>query len=296
MWNRFFSLLVIPQDKQENVRKFKIPWLLFLGACVFVLLLGVGLGYVYFQVFFTNKNWKKIDVLNQEVLGNQTKIENYQTNLLSSFIQIEELQNIHTELLQKSGFSLGNSPGVSILRKLKTSSKTEEEQAEKEGILSIIKKEEQEKNTSNPYSASIVNSLQELHNPSLVLPNRLPVQGLIVGEYGAMENNFYPNLLVVQGLLISMQDAKTVILPLAGVVSDVGIFEQTGGYFIEVYHGFGVKTIYVNLKKQNFQVGDRLSTGEDLGLVEHNSISNSALLYYQILLYGIPQNPLRNLQ
>ena len=283
MWDKFFSILVIPQDKQQNVYKFKIRWAVFLlASCLVVLSLGLLL-YMYFQVFFISRSWKDLSSLEEESGKNQEQVKLYKKELLDAMIAADSLRIGQNDVLIQSNLSQSAKPASNNAKQL-------EAQAAKDGILSIIS--DVVKKNESISLLQLVNYFNNPPNPIASFPQKLPLKGMLVSSFGTTDNPFFPSLVPVQGVLIASKESSKVLAPLAGIVSDLGSSEHTSGFFLEVYHGSGVKTLYSGLKSLQWEIGDEITENEVLGELDYNEVVVGGLLYYQILLYGVPQNPM----
>ncbi|MBI2236086.1 MAG: M23 family metallopeptidase [Magnetospirillum sp.] len=70
---------------------------------------------------------------------------------------------------------------------------------------------------------------------------------------------------------------------------------RRGGYgrMVEVDHGFGVRTRYGHLAALRVHRGQRVADGQLVGLVGSSGRSTGVHMHYEVVVGGIPRNPMR---
>ncbi|WP_432563719.1 M23 family metallopeptidase [Kineococcus sp. SYSU DK003] len=92
--------------------------------------------------------------------------------------------------------------------------------------------------------------------------------------------NFYP---------ASQEEGKSILASRGGTVVGSGYATNTGyGNFIEIDHGGGWHTFYAHLASRSVRVGDRVTTGQKIGVVGHTSAKANLQthLHYEQRLNG----------
>lgn len=67
------------------------------------------------------------------------------------------------------------------------------------------------------------------------------------------------------------------------------------GNMIEINHGGGLTTVYAHLSRINVQRGDRVSVGQQIGLMGSTGVSTGSHLHFEVRRWGTPVNPLNYL-
>lgn len=80
----------------------------------------------------------------------------------------------------------------------------------------------------------------------------------------------------------------------SGVVIYAG-WHGSYGRKVMVYHGFGYTTVYAHLSRIYVSVGDEVEQGEVIGIMGNTGNSTGSHLHYEVLVDGIPQNPMEYL-
>lgn len=128
-------------------------------------------------------------------------------------------------------------------------------------------------------------------SPSVSITKRrgrlpLPVVGDLVGRYG--EN--LPSGLTRKGIDIAARGGSQVVATYEGKVAFAGKFRGYGQLLI-IDHGDGYHTLLAGMARIDMTAGQRVSTGEPVGLMG-NEGDNRPILYVELRRKGQPINPL----
>ncbi|MBN2073112.1 MAG: peptidoglycan DD-metalloendopeptidase family protein [Actinobacteria bacterium] len=83
--------------------------------------------------------------------------------------------------------------------------------------------------------------------------------------------------------------------PIYAAASGVVIFDGWHGNYgrkIIVYHGFGYTTVYAHLSKMLVSTGDEVEKGQQIATMGNTGNSTGPHLHYEVLVDGIPTNPM----
>ena len=95
-----------------------------------------------------------------------------------------------------------------------------------------------------------------------------------------------------EGLDIAARMSSEVIAPADGIVIRGG--RSFGlGVLLEIDHGYGVVTRYGHNSKNLVKVGDHVKRGQVISYVGNTGRSTGPHVHYEVLLNGIPVNPMR---
>ena len=118
----------------------------------------------------------------------------------------------------------------------------------------------------------------------------IPVQGLMSSEFGVRRfiNNEPRNR--HSGMDIAAPEGTEVITPLSGEVIISSNFFYKGNV-IYVNHGAGLVSSYSHLSKLEVKKGDKIKTGDIIGLVGQTGRVTGPHLHWEVYLMGVPINP-----
>ncbi|MBL0691383.1 MAG: M23 family metallopeptidase [SAR324 cluster bacterium] len=282
MFSSFFTALFIPGDKQSEARRYKINWIwIFLTIPILAGIIYFVFS-MYYQVFWVKQDFNRLDDLNRKNFERKDIINYYLERSIDSYIEFDRLEMMHQGLLSyiydpyKSNNSINNE-----LELLKI--------AKDKGLLAAIDADYVEGVKNYKYN-KFDDYLKEPHNPKEITPRLWPVKGFVVGEFGSIGNQFLGSGDQSIGILLGTKKGGSVVASANGVVFDAGISGAQGGV-VEIFHGLGFVSRYSNLKNIVVKQGDRVKGGQKLATAHARPGLGISYLYYQIFLYGIPQDP-----
>lgn len=152
-----------------------------------------------------------------------------------------------------------------------------------ESILSKTVKTQQKEKTPIDYTLS---GMFEQNKGKLPWP---VAKGVVVGKYGVHYHPVYKNLKLPEnnGIDISTSKNAEVLCVFDGVVKQI-IMMPGYNQCVLVQHG-NYFTFYCKLKKVNIKNGDKVTTGEPIGIL--NEEGNTSELHFQIWKGTTKQNP-----
>jgi septal ring factor EnvC (AmiA/AmiB activator) len=152
-----------------------------------------------------------------------------------------------------------------------------------ESILSKTVKTQQKEKTPIDYTLS---GMFEQNKGKLPWP---VAKGVVVGKYGVHYHPVYKNLKLPEnnGIDISTSKNAEVLCVFDGVVKQI-IMMPGYNQCVLVQHG-NYFTFYCKLKKVNVKNGDKVTTGEPIGIL--NEEGNTSELHFQIWKGTTKQNP-----
>jgi septal ring factor EnvC (AmiA/AmiB activator) len=115
---------------------------------------------------------------------------------------------------------------------------------------------------------------------------RLPVSGTVVTSFSEPDNFGAPS----QGIDIEAREGAVVVAPMGGVVRFAGHFKNYGNMVI-LEHEKGWHSLIAGLKKIDTVVGQSVSVGEPLGILNKSSDGRRSRLYYELRQNGKAVNP-----
>jgi len=91
---------------------------------------------------------------------------------------------------------------------------------------------------------------------------------------------------------VATRQGTPIIAPAAGVVVEIGKAEAPGR-FVRLDHGFGYQTYYAHLEDVVVKKGQQVKRGQMIATVGNTGRSTGPHLHYEVLVKGLPVNPLR---
>lgn len=131
--------------------------------------------------------------------------------------------------------------------------------------------------------------LLDVKTVDTVKPDIWPVIGLITSDYGwrrmGRVKEFHP------GIDISVPYSTPVSVASDGRVIYAGWLSGYGKTVI-VYHGYGFVTLYAHLSDISVDYGEKVVKGQIIGKVGMTGRTTGPHLHYEVIRYGIRQNPI----
>ncbi len=123
-------------------------------------------------------------------------------------------------------------------------------------------------------------------------PSIWPTRGWLSSRFGYRISPFTGQKEFHKGIDISTRMNAPVVAPANGVVTRVR-WDHGYGRILTISHGNGLVTRYAHLNKVLVKRGQYVKRGETIALVGNTGRSTGPHLHYEVLLNGLPVNPLR---
>jgi murein DD-endopeptidase MepM/ murein hydrolase activator NlpD len=122
------------------------------------------------------------------------------------------------------------------------------------------------------------------------IPAGFPTTGRITSKFGA---RFGPSGRFERhtGWDIATATGTPVTVTAPGIVETAGWTNIGYGFHIVVNHGYGYRTLYGHLSRVLVNVGQRVTTGQRIGLVGSTGYSSGPHLHYEVRIGGVPVSP-----
>jgi murein DD-endopeptidase MepM/ murein hydrolase activator NlpD len=134
--------------------------------------------------------------------------------------------------------------------------------------------------------------LEEQKSLLACTPSLAPTNGWYSSGFGYRISPFTNKREFHKGLDIATRIGTPIIAPADGLVVSVGR-EGNYGRMIAINHGYNMKTRYGHLHKYRVKKGDRVKRGQIIAEVGKTGRCTGPHLHYEVLLSGVPVNPLR---
>jgi len=123
-------------------------------------------------------------------------------------------------------------------------------------------------------------------------PSIRPTDGWFSSGFGYRISPFTNRREFHKGIDMATRIGTPIIAPADGLV--VSVAREGGlGNMVAINHGYNLKTRYGHLSKFRIKKGQHVKRGQIIGEVGNTGRSTGAHLHYEVLLNGVPVNPLR---
>jgi len=297
MPKKSWTILVVPHD-EIRVRRLKISYWLVAAALTlsFTFLAGVG----YLTVVSLNKEYNHLKLINlqlenqlltQKLTGVEQKISGL-TQRISGlmdenqvFRRIAGLDLLDNEVREVGvgGAYIGNYDELFELN----STAARQLYQQQDQVDALLRKSDLIKQSLDEAITSMQSSADKWsHHPSI-----MPTKGYISSFFGRREHPIYHNSQYHNAIDISTRMGEPIVVPADGRV--VMSKHQVGyGLTVVVDHGYGIVTKYAHLSKSNVRVGQEVKRGDLIAFVGQSGITTGPNLHYEVVVNGVPQNPL----
>ncbi len=134
--------------------------------------------------------------------------------------------------------------------------------------------------------------LLEKRLASLMVPNSRPVDGPLGSGFGFRSDPFTGRAALHTGLDFPADIGTPIQAAAGGVVLGVE-HHPAYGLMVELDHGRGLVTRYAHASKAMVKTGDLVKRGQVIAQVGTSGRSTGPHLHFEVLVDGVPQNPLR---
>lgn len=120
----------------------------------------------------------------------------------------------------------------------------------------------------------------------------LPVEGRLVGEYGAKRMAGEEFLWSHKGVDLKAPESTPVLSANSGevILAEKGFYLH--GKTVMIDHGQGVSTIYLHLKAIDVEKGEKVGKGQIIGRVGETGLAAGPHLHWGLYIHGVPVDPL----
>lgn len=138
----------------------------------------------------------------------------------------------------------------------------------------------------------LVDFLEEQRLVMLSTPTIWPVRGWVSSKFGFRTSPFSGRRVFHEGLDIAARYGLDVKATAKGIVVFAG--DKAGyGNVVTIDHGYGYMTRYGHNSSLTVKVGDKVDKGDVIAKVGSTGRSTGPHVHYEVLVNGIPVNPLK---
>lgn len=110
-------------------------------------------------------------------------------------------------------------------------------------------------------------------------------------DYGIRKSPFGGEQQFHKGIDMAAPEGTKVYACKAGAVISTVYMDKTFGNYIVIKHPNGLTSIYAHLSKIQVENGEKVTTGQQIGLVGHTGMATGPHLHFEIRQNGQPANP-----
>ena len=123
-------------------------------------------------------------------------------------------------------------------------------------------------------------------------PTFWPVRGYITKRFSAAGGE--RDSLFHAGIDLAVERGTPVRAAAAGYVTD-SAWNDTYGYYVQIDHGYGIKTLYAHADMLVVIMGERVAQGQTIAYSGNTGRSTAPHLHFQVLQNNVPVDPLKYL-
>jgi murein DD-endopeptidase MepM/ murein hydrolase activator NlpD len=237
-------------------------------------------------------NYKEVELANLE---KKTKEIETKTKILESYLEeVEDLDRMVRDITGKGGY--GEEVAV-YSSDLSSNIKFEEDKDEiyyyisdqEEGWDDIDALLDDLLNKAPELSEILSEDKQNMEDHIYLMehtPGMWPTWGTITSLFGEKRRGY-----THKGLDIANSTGTNIQATASGVVIYAG-WHGNYGKKVMIYHGFGYTTTYAHLSNFYVSVGDEVKQGDIIGAMGNTGHSTGSHLHYEVLVDGIPNDPM----
>jgi murein DD-endopeptidase MepM/ murein hydrolase activator NlpD len=125
-------------------------------------------------------------------------------------------------------------------------------------------------------------------------PSVWPLRGWVTSSFGRRISPFSGIPAFHEGMDIAARVGTPVLAPADGVVVKAA-FSPGYGNMVEIWHGYGIRTIYGHNSRLNVKEGQHVKRGDVISYTGDTGSSTGPHLHYEVRLNGLPVNPVKYL-
>jgi murein DD-endopeptidase MepM/ murein hydrolase activator NlpD len=124
------------------------------------------------------------------------------------------------------------------------------------------------------------------------IPTFWPVRGFITQRFNAAGST--REALFHGGIDIAVDRGTPVRAAASGYVTEAG-WDESYGYYVQIDHGYGIKTLYAHADMLVVMDGERVEQGQTIAYSGNTGKSTAPHLHFQVTQNNVPVDPLKYL-
>jgi murein DD-endopeptidase MepM/ murein hydrolase activator NlpD len=252
-----FSIVIVPHDLKKT-RTYRVPYRLFytfVTICIVGFVAMIVFVLTYGRLLLKTRETVALEKRVEELTARSDQIR----ALVRNFVQLRAMD---LQVRRMLGMELAPGDSVILARAEATELRIEGElYDEREQILHSI-------------------------------PSFWPVQGHVTRKFdisgGEKDPGYHP------GIDIGVPRGTPIRAAAAGSVTDAG-WDDVYGYYVQIDHGYGIKTLYGHSERLVVIRGERIGRGQTIGYTGSTGKSTAPHLHFEVTQNNVPMDPLKYL-
>jgi murein DD-endopeptidase MepM/ murein hydrolase activator NlpD len=291
--------IVLLPDGGRKVRQIKVPRFLVLMLLTCAVAISAVCGWVIVDYQAVRKRTSHLAQLQKENVQQKQQLVSLAQKIDSVTNKVKELRQFDNKI--RTMVNLQNSPDSSQFIGIGGSDPSlfdphsTSEKARRKLIRlmhSSLDNLETEISVQKTEKSQLIGRLESQKSMLACTPSIWPVKGWITSPFGYRESPFTEEREFHSGLDISAKMDSAIDAPADGVVASIG-YDDGHGKILTINHGYGLVTRYCHLDKALVKKGQAVKRGQEIALLGNTGRSTGPHLHYEVLLNGVPVNPLR---
>lgn len=254
---RSFSIIIVPHDIQKT-RSLRVPYALF-----YTLVAVIGVSLVLLVVFMTTYGTLFIRSRESAMYKSQVaELTKRQEQMGELRRNLAELRAMNAQIRGMLGLGLSPVDSSVVARARATGAEpTTELKNEQVSMLRAI-------------------------------PTFWPVRGFITRRFSAGATD--KDSLTHSGIDLAVDRGTPIRASASGYVLEAG-WNDSYGYYVQIDHGYGIKTLYAHADMLVVMKGERVAQGQTIAYSGNTGKSSAPHLHFQVTVSNVPVDPLKYL-
>ncbi len=291
--------IVLLPDGGRKVRQIKVPRFLFILLLICTVTISAVFGWVMVDYQAMRKRASRLAQLQKENVQQKQQLVTLAQKIDSVNNKVRELGEFDNKL--RTMVNLESSPdnsqfiGIggsdpSLFDPHSTSEKAHRK------LIRLMHKSldnlETEISVQRSEKSQLIGRLESQKSMLASTPSIWPVKGWISSPFGYRQSPFTGEREFHSGLDICSKMDSPIEASADGVVASIE-YDDGHGKILVIKHGYGLVTRYAHLDKALVKKGQAVKRGQEIALMGNTGRSTGPHLHYEVLLNGVPVNPLR---
>jgi murein DD-endopeptidase MepM/ murein hydrolase activator NlpD len=252
-----FSIIIVPHDLKKT-RTLRVPYALF-----YTIIGIVGAGLIVMIVFLASYGTLLLKAREGTLYKRQVaELTKRQEQMGELRRNIAQLRSMNLQVRRMLGLAVAPQDSLAMLKV-----------ARNRAVLSRSVRTEQ---------ASMLRAI----------PTFWPVRGFITQRFNAAGST--REALFHGGIDIAVDRGTPVRAAASGYVTEAG-WDESYGYYVQIDHGYGIKTLYAHADMLVVMDGERVEQGQTIAYSGNTGKSTAPHLHFQVTQNNVPVDPLKYL-